>query len=80
MRSFFLRHFTEPETLNLAGGGFWQVLDEIEPARVLVRCQSRFAVRQQVVGQRIAGVLGQIQHDMGFRLDQPGGVRPAGKG
>src|SRR4051794_19884462 len=44
---------TQPEALDLAGGGAREVVDELDHVRVLVAAQVLLAPHAQLVGQRV---------------------------
>src|SRR5215208_721611 len=68
--------FPQLIALDFAGGGFRKGLAELDPARVLPYPDPLFHMLLQGFGQRV-GVLPLrrlLQHDKGFRLDEPLGV------
>src|SRR5262245_47408388 len=74
LRSWRLR--TQSEALNLAGCGLRQVEPKLDPARILVGRELRFAMILQRLRQLIASSLRCLEHNEGLRLDQLLLVRP----
>src|SRR6478672_10720012 len=61
---------TQPEALDLAGGGLRQLVDELEVAWILVRCQLVLHERLQRLLERRARRMAGLQHDERLRLGE----------
>src|SRR5499427_10451456 len=68
------------ETLNLAGRRARQVGPDIDPARIFPRPGALLHVRAQLLEQPFVGAVAVLEHDEGFRLDQPVAVLLADDG
>src|ERR1700674_5962646 len=64
------------EALNLAGRGFWQLVAELDPARILEGRELELDMLLQRAGQGVARVLRRLEHHERLRLDQAVAVEP----
>src|SRR5512138_3871813 len=64
-------------TLDLAGRGFGQLGDELDPPRKLVGRELALDVRLDLLGQRLARRLRRTQHNEGPGLDESVAILPA---
>jgi len=60
----------QQEALDLAGRGFWQFGDKVDPARIFVRGKAVLAELAELGGERGACGLAVLQGDEGLRLDE----------
>src|SRR5512139_272798 len=58
------------ETLDFTRSRLRQLVDELDPARILVRRELRLDVRAELLRERIRTRLPAFQHDIGDRLRQ----------
>src|SRR5215470_1082945 len=68
------------EALNLAGRGARQVGPDVDPARIFPRAGALLHMRAQRLEQPFIGAVAVLEHDEGFRFDQPVAVLLADDG
>src|SRR5438445_7250351 len=68
------------EALNLAGRGARQVSPDVDPARIFPRAGALLHMRAQRFEQPLVGAVAVLEHNEGFRFDQPVAVLLADDG